>query len=270
MTWAYLTILRSTCAGLLVAACSAASAQDLEPAPESAPDVVSAVGNDLWLPGWPLQPGDDWLVLVCAGAGCELVAASLTAKVESRPYGESGMVGQRLHWQVAAQSSQPVVTWLWRDPSLTWLAPGVVPSVYPAGPHPAVIGPERTLEIVLTGVDGSEERLRPMLTDRQSGTAGLYLEARGQRQWLGELWSCLAPINAVLATQPPPASAFLAYLLWAGDLDRDGLTDYLIDFSGPVQARRWYLSSRVEDTDVDALVGQAGASLPGAGAGCDE
>lgn len=262
-------MLWSTCAGLYLAACSAAAAQDLEPEPLTAPDLVFAIGNDLWLPAWPLAPGDDWLALVCADAGCELVAATLTAKVESRPSPQHpvGIAGQRLHWQVATPSSLPVIAWLRREPTLAWLQPGVLPSVYPAVPQPAVLGPERTLEIVLTGVDGREERLRPMLTDRAAGTPGLYLDARGQRQWLGELWSCLAPINVILASPQPPRSTLLAYLLWAGDLDRDGLTDYLIDFSSRLQSRRWYLSSRAEE---EALVGLSGYGHPDAGIGCDE
>ncbi len=259
-------ILRSTCAGLFLAACSAAAAQDLEPEPVSAPDLSFAIGNDLWLPAWPLAPGDDWLALVCADAGCELVAATLTAKVESRPSPQHpvGIAGQRLRWQVATPSSLPVIAWLRRDPALAWLMPGVLPSVFPAAAQPAVIGSERTLEIVLA-VDGSEERLRPMLTDRAASTAGLYLEARGERQWLGQL--CLAPLNAILAGPPPPRSALIAYLLWAGDLDRDGLTDYLIDFSSSMQSRRWYLSSRADE---DGLVGLSGYGHPDVGIGCDE
>lgn len=262
-------MLRSTCAGLFLAACGAVVAQDLAPEPGSAPDLNFAIGNDLWLPAWPLAPGDDWLALVCADAGCELVAATLTAKVEPRPSPRHpvGMAGQRLHWQLATPSSLPVIAWLRRDPALAWLLPGALQSAYPAAPQPAVIGPERTLEILLTGVDGREERLRPMLTDREAGTAGLYLDARGQRQWLGELWSCLSPLDAILAAPPPPRSALLGYLLWAGDLDRDGLTDYLIDSSSPLQSRRWYLSSRAEG---EALVGMSGYGHPDAGIGCDE
>lgn len=258
---------RATCGALLVAACGVASAEDLERV--SDPDLVFAVGNDLWLPAWPLPPGDDWLALVCAGSGCELVEATLAAKVESRqiPHYQVGTAGQRLHWEAPAQSAQPVIAWLRRDPALTWLGPGALPSVYPAGPYPAAIGPDRTLEISLTGVDGREQRLRPMLTDQQAGTAGLYLEARGQRQWLGELWSCQQPLNAVLAVPPPPPSALLAYLLWAGDLDRDGVTDYLIDFSDSMHSRRWYLSSRADD---ESLVGLAGIGHPAAGIGCDD
>jgi len=210
------------------------------------------VGNGQWLAGTGFKNGNEWLALACGAAGCRLVPATLSVKTKRSR--------QQLHFQAAAAVNGRVIAWFPANPASPWLAPGPVPTHFGAGGQPKETG--RGSEEALIDLPGGETAiLMPMLLSDPAPPAplppALLLLRVGERRQLllGQLGQCTHSFRS------------RDYLLWSGDLDRDGKPDFLISFvdgDGPIHL---YLSSTAKPK---RLVGLAGVyNPPSAGVECD-
>ena len=94
---------------------------------------------------------------------------------------------------------------------------------------------------------------RPLF-DAEGGRFLLQLRAQGKRQLLDELGLCSHTVST-------------NYLVWAGDLDRDGQPDYLIDFADEIGEAKLYLAHAAAAKE---LAGVAGVYVPSPfGGECD-
>lgn len=214
----------------LLAIWSTASLADIQ----VSDDASMVVENDVWQPGNRYQQGEDWLALVCTPAQCRFEPARLTVRPESWQghYDDEPTEGQQLTFQRSNEGEEMVIAWFLKRPQREWLAPGpVVTYVSKAG---ALQRPptEGTYEIAIPLPEGGEARFVPLF-DRAGRAFHLQLRAHGQRQMLGELGSCWHELST-------------DYLLWAGDMDRDGKPDYLISFVDADGQVVLYLSSVAE------------------------
>lgn len=220
------------------------------------------VGNSIWQPGRQYANGTDWLALACTGQGCALVPASLHVSPESWQghYDDQPTRGQKLTFKKIAPSNDKVLAWLRTTRAPSWLTAGTVPTYHSTAKprkRPPTVG---TLETLVTLPSGESATLVPMLLRAKAGSGNssdflLQLRSGDRRQFLaGQLGLCSREITT-------------SYLLWAGDLDRDGRPDYLISFvdaDGPIHL---YLSGRARD---DYLVGLGGTyDAPPHGGECD-
>jgi hypothetical protein len=219
------------------------------------------LGNDVWQPGRHFESGQDWLGLACDVNGCTLGPASLVVKVESWQghYDDEPTSGQRLTFRLNGDSTATVVAWFDTKSAPTWVKPGPVPTYYsPSLPlirktgdgdlEASIALPNRQQAVLIPMLLAPElmHRISPGHGDSTPAVL-LQLRARNKRQLLlGYLGACEGVIDP------------RRYLQWAGDLDRDGLADYLISFvdeDGPVHL---YLSSAAKP---GKLVGLAGIYL---------
>jgi hypothetical protein len=126
-----------------------------------------------------------------------------------------------------------------------WLRPGPVVS------WGSIVGGLRrasgsgTLELEAGPVGDAVARFVPLL-DVQHQRCLLQLRLKDKRQTLGELDDCQHSPNT-------------GYLLWAGDLDGDGLPDYLVTYVHDRSSAVLYLSSLAAR---DGLVGVAAGIEP--------
>lgn len=228
------------------------------------------VGNDLWLPGKRFEDGNDWLALVCDVKGCAFQAAALSVEAElwQGHYDDEPTSGQRLNFSTGAAHDGEVHGWFRKAPAFRWLAQGDV-ATYHSSMHRSGILPDRSaLEAAIVLPNNETARLVPLLAtssmlnklqlDRNYSWTRAVLQLRSQqkRQLLpGDLGTCAGLFH--------PRN----YLLWAGDLDRDGMPDYLIsyiDADGPVHL---FLSTAANP---DQLVGLGGVyDSPPHGGECD-
>lgn len=211
------------------------------------------VGAEAVHAGRPFAASERWLALSCADAGCRLVPATLSIDEPHRGrHGSATEPRQLLRFTTPATPDARVVAWFRTDPGLAWLRPGEVVRHFDgsAPPSPTGQGSEEA-RIDLPG--GASARLVPLLLRRpgpedERPPVLLQLRAEGRRQLLpGLLGRCTFSFAAA------------QYLLWAGDLDRDGQADYLIRFAdgnGPIHL---YLSGQAR---AGKLVGLAGVYNP--------
>lgn len=242
---------------LLMLAQTATSAADDEPV--SAPNLLNFVqGEDVWVPGWVFSNSDDWLALSCTEQACQLVEAALKVTPASWQghHDEIATSGQRLAFRTSIDSPGKVVAWIRQDEELSWLRPGAIEFYYAYELSPIVQNEKDTYEIIITSADESPVTLAPVLRmeagqERSYARPGdpifLLLRAAGAQQLLSEqIAACSGELN-------------LEYLLWSGDLDRDGRTDYLIDYTDSAMGTvRFYLSSYAKPGQ---LVGEAGIGV---------
>lgn len=230
-------------------------------------------GNNIWQPGRQFKNGSNWLALVCNEKACSFEPASLKVsdKAWQGHYDDQPTSGQHLLFKQSGASGSKVIAWFESATALPWLRLGAIPSYYTGADKTARPSGKGTLEIAIVLPSGETAKLVPMLLTaeqaaklsnqhtpqypRNWGSFLLQLRAKGKRQLLlGELGVCGHAIDR-------------GYLLWAGDMDRDGKTDYLINFidqDGPVHL---YLSSLA---GAGQLVGLAGIHLaPPFGGECD-
>lgn len=226
-------------------------------------------GNNIWQPGRQFKNGSNWLALACNKKACSFEPASLKVSNEAWQghYDDQPTSGQYLLFKQSGASGSKVIAWFESATALPWLRLGTIPSYYTGADKTARPSGKGTLEIAIVLPGGETAKLVPMLVTAepaaklsnqytpQSDSFFLQLRAKGKRQLLlGELGMCSHTIDR-------------GYLLWAGDMDRDGKTDYLINFideDGPVHL---YLSSLA---GARQLVGLAGIHLaPPGGAECD-
>lgn len=222
------------------------------------PDVPSrgpvrfVVGNHQWQPGTGFRSGRGWLALACDAAGCRLVPAALSVKFKRSE--------QQLRFQAAEAADRHVIAWFAADSASPWLAPGPVATYYNGDGRPKETG-KGSEEALIAPPGGVTAILMPMLVAAPDPSASLppalLLLRIGERRQLllGQLGLCTHSFHSK------------DYLLWAGDLDRDGKPDFLISFvdgDGPIHL---YLSSAAKPK---RLVGLAGVyNPPSTGSECD-
>jgi hypothetical protein len=215
-------------------------------------DVRIVVGNDLELPGRQFGRDREWMALACVDGLCQLVPADLSV-TQARPDARAraaDRTAQHLHFRSVAPAGSEVVAWFQRSAAQAWIAPGVVPTYHHRGqgrPAEAGAGTEEAL-IRLPG--GGSAALVPMMLAPPSPEESLppltllQLRSGGARQLLlGLLGRCTGEFSSE------------RYVLWVGDLDRDGRPDYLIGFGeigGPVHL---YLSGDAKAGELVRLAG---------------
>lgn len=222
--------------------------------------VMFVYGNDVWQPGWAFDDSHHWLALACSKRGCGLGPANLkvTAASWQGRHDSHATSGQKLSFQMRGKSAAKPLLWFKGDAKLSWLKAGRVPTYYSAEYFLPKQNNADTFEINIKNASGDQESLVPVLiapADRPAAAirddrqhAYLQLRARGKRQLIDEpIAACSQQLNR-------------EYLQWAGDLDGDGKTDYVLNFldRATTGAIKLYLSSRAPS---DALVGLAGAGL---------
>jgi hypothetical protein len=219
--------------------------------------VQFVVGNDLWQPGKKYKSGSDWLALLCDGKSCTLSPAALAVKDElwQGHYDDQPTAGQQLLFKETPGASGKPVAWLRTTGAPSWLKQGPVPSYYAGGSYNQLPGKKGTMEYLIETPDGRKATLVPMLVPKSFlekladkkegavyyGTLLLQLRTQEKRQLLpGAFGMCSGEITP-------------NYLLWAGDLDRDGKPDFLvsyIDADGPVHL---FLSGVAKSTQIVGL-----------------
>lgn len=205
------------------------------------------MGDNPWQPGQRYRSGDDWLALVCAKAGCGFEPGTLTVRREpwQGHYDNKPTRGQRLAFRRQAAGVGTVLAWFRHDPAVPWLQPGPVATYWAATSRKKRPATEGTLELAVDLPGGAQATLVPLL-DAEQGRFLLQLRAQGKRQILDELGQC----SRMVSTD---------YLVWAGDLDRDGRPDYLINFADQIGEARLYLA---RDAAAGELVGVAASYVP--------
>jgi hypothetical protein len=144
--------------------------------------------------------------------------------------------------------------WFQRSAQHVWLQPGPVTghSVSRRSDTPG------TLELTVSAPDGTSAQLLPVLNigaPNESATIHLQLRSGPTRQLLdGQLSVCGSPVST-------------DYLLWAGDLDRDGRSDFVINFVDADGQVLLYLSSARSPSQIVAKAGTFDA--PPFGGECD-
>lgn len=233
----------------MLACCLSSQAQQVDAPADSADAMIELMPADgTWLPGAWYRSGGGWLGLACQGARCRLVPARLSVRAEARKSDDGPQPGQRLRFSTESRQQGQVLAWMRRQRGVTWQAPGEVSTmaaVTQGFERPDTPG---ALEIRLMHPKQGEMRLVPMF-DQAHGEYELQLRTRTQRQTL-DVWQSCSPDVAP------------DYLLWAGDVDRDGQADFLIRGLADPGRTVLFLSSRAQ---ADELVGFAGHHVHGEG-----
>jgi len=215
----------------------------------------------LWFPGESFKNSDNWLALTCSQAECKLSPAKLVVQAEAWQghYDEQPTQGQRLSFSLTKPQQAQVVAWFNTNSAANWLRPGPVTSYQ--SPLSAYNRPplKGTLEVRINLPDSYVDLLPVVITQETmkrvwpeqrhyNSIKLLQLRDRGKRQLLlGRLWECDGFTSEVIKPEK--------FLRWAGDLDRDGLADYMISFIDVEGVAHLYLSGKTEQ---NKLVGLAG------------
>ncbi|EHR71608.1 hypothetical protein BurJ1DRAFT_2784 [Burkholderiales bacterium JOSHI_001] len=213
--------------------------------------------------GSHLSNGSAWLTLSCDADRCALRPSRLRATpVRTIVSPTRSAPGQRLTWQprgaVPAGPAGQAVAHLPLDPQLAWLTAGPVPTwVAPNGPRQRPDTPG-DFDVLLRAGPSGPEMLVPVLSPGAGDGFGLELRAGPRAQLLGSFGRSVGDTSDANLAQAGDPYALLkskAYLVWAGDLDRDGQTDLALALDPEAIELTLYLSSWAEN---GALVGLAG------------
>lgn len=204
-----------------------------------------------WRLGSEALPAQGWFALGCDDQDCALYQVSVQISSLSRSQGDDQYVyGRVVRLASELPAGQRLLALLHTDQP-PWLHEGPLTTYHPRpGPLPKD-GHDRDFDLRLPGLAG-EEVLMPVRLDFDgyTETIGLRLRRGEQVQWLGVVQLCAYQLHD-------------RYLSWAGDLDRDGAGDYLIDLSGAGSQPRLLLSSYAGPGEMVGLAGGA-ASAPSA------
>lgn len=250
---------------LLASVAVAATAQNVD-GDDSPPQLQMVVGNGDSVSAFDAS-ASGWLALACDARGCALVPARVDTRNAPAADDAASPASDEVKLVRVHPDVRAVVAWL-QPPSgwpLAWLRPGAV-RTYGLGPD-GFQRPHTAGSYELSVSQGGKEiaRMVPMV-DPKAKAYVLQLRVGEQRQVFDHaLWQCTG-------------SGGSNYLLWAGDLDRDGQPDYLVNFldedtDEPLAGRGYivlYLSSyagtsRAENDD---LVGVAAEYQVDGGADC--
>jgi len=238
--------------GLFLLVCAAsAPAQEIEPDAEAG--ITFSLDSKPWQPGQRYRSGNDWLALVCQKSECRLEPAKLMVRKEKwqSHYDNEATDGQRLTFKRQTSGPGQVLAWFRLDANVPWLVPGPVATYAASTAKPKRPASEGTLELAVDLPDGTQATLVP-LYDKPNGKFLLQLRVPGKRQLLDELGACSHEVTS-------------DYLVWAGDLDRDGQPDYLINFADG--EGKLYLGKQAAPNEI---AGEAGVySPPPHGGECD-
>ena len=222
------------------------------PATATSGPIKFIVGNDRHQAGAAFKTGVAWLALACSAAECRLVPANLRVKAQRG--------GQQLHFEAADAAGTRVIAWFAVKQAPSWLVPGAIPTYYSGKGRPKGTG-KGTEEALISLPDGNTAILMPILLASPDPSAplppALLLLRVGERRQLllGQLGLCSHRFRSE------------DYLLWVGDLDKDGKPDFLVSFvdgDGPIHL---YLSSAAKPQQ---QVGLAGVyNPPPSGTACD-
>ena len=251
----FFSALLGSAMGLLMGASALAAERGDATAPPGSSPVEFLLGADQWQPGDRYRSGSQWLALVCSKTDCQLEPAKLTVRREKWQghYDDQPTQGQRLVFRRQTAGPGTVLAWFKQDPAAPWLQAGPVPTYGAATFRKKRPASEGTLELAVDLPHGGQATLVPLF-DAEGGRFLLQLRAQGKRQLLDELGLCSHTVST-------------DYLVWAGDLDRDGQPDYLIDFADEVGEAKLYLARAAAAKE---LAGVAGVYVPSPfGGECD-
>lgn len=186
----------------------------------------------------------------CIGSECKLLPARLSVRRTTLERKYDGKVaGQTLSFSLKQPVKGDVILWLKPTAKSPWLRRGSVATYTVSTSDLKSPLSQGTLEIAVDLPDGKEAHLLPLLKrpDNSTSRSELWLQLRafGKRQILHQVGTCSGMLSR-------------DYLLWAGDLDGDGLPDFVVDGESYAGGPMLYLSSIARGGD---LVGVAGHAL---------
>ena len=226
---------------LLSLACSLAIAGQARRLPDNGIEFV--LGGDQWQPGHRFHSGHDWLALACIRKECTLEPASLAVKTETWQghYDDQPNDGQHLSFRRQSPGPGTVLAWFHLDSRVPWLSPGPVATYATSTSGTKRPASEGTLELAVDLPDHRQATLVP-LYDRKQNAFLLQLRVPGKRQILDAIASCSHVVTPT-------------YLVWAGDIDRDGKPDFLIDLSDDVGSAHLYLAGQAGPDEIAGIAG---------------
>lgn len=217
------------------------------------------VGNEVWMPGWTFYDSRDWFALTCRARECRLVPATLKVTPSSwrGHYDDRATSGQTLKFEKPGDAPGEAVAWIHRNTVQPWISAQRMDTYYVHGQTDVAQVDKNTFEIIVRTADNMPRYLAPVLIPRTGeaddssprddrGHIFLQLKAGEEQQLFSEpLAACTGELQ-------------LDYLLWSGDLDRDGKPDYLIDYRDrAIGTVKFYLSGFAADEELVGLAGTA-------------
>jgi hypothetical protein len=242
--------------GLLMGASAMAGEQGDATTPLGSKLVEFLLGADQWQPGERYRSGSQWLALVCSKNGLPVGAR----QAHGAPREVAGPLRRPAH-PGPATGVPPPDGWPRHGAGLVQTRPRCALAAGRAGahlrgpPHSEKSAPPAKARWSWRWIcpSGGQATLVPLF-DAEGGRFLLQLRAQGKRQLLDELGLCSHTVST-------------DYLVWAGDLDRDGQPDYLIDFADEVGEAKLYLARAAAAKE---LAGVAGVYVPSPfGGECD-
>lgn len=238
-------------AAMLLAGGLPVDAQGTEPGPDTGIEFL--LGGEQWQPGQRFRAGADWLALVCVRAECSFEPARLAVRREQWQghYDDKPTNGQKLTFSRQTSGPGKVLAWFRLNPRAPWITPGPVTTYAASTARIKRPASEGTLELAIDLPDGTQAALVP-LYDREGKRFLIQLRVPGRRQLLDEIGSCSHTVST-------------EYLVWAGDLDRDGKPDYLIVFADEVGGVREVGEAKLylgKEAGPGEIVGVAGVYVP--------
>lgn len=222
-------------------------------------------GNNVWHKGNKFTSGQNWLGLYCLEGDCKWIPASLKTKKETIwvGWGKYDEGYEKIKGQVLTfETKQPdlsnnIVMWVLNKPnSPRWLKQQVVETHYifnGSNINTELNEKNQLFETQFNDNQGALKSIIPMKLNQHSNETWLnetflQIRERDKRQFL--LSSLSASECEIVDVSSVPN-----YLLWAGDMDQDGKTDYIINFSPNSNHVHLYLSANAIPTEIVDLAG---------------
>lgn len=228
--------------------------------------LIIASGNKTFYEGSKFSSSQHWLGLYCSNWHCKWIPAKLKVKQESIWVGEGKydagyeeVKGQLLTFETKEpQFTTGVVMWVLKKPnSPKWLQEATVKTYYATS---SLVSDDdnknHTFEQQFKDDKGEIKKIVPqkLLTpsvDVAANETFLQLVQGEKKQFFLSSLS----IEAERECQPADVNTANNYLFWAGDMDHDGKTDYLINFSANGDNVHLYLSGVAKQDETVALTG---------------
>lgn len=234
-------------------------------AKQNSKKMVIVSGNKVWHRGNEFSSGRNWLGLYCLGSDCKWIPAALKTKKDTISVGwgkyDEGyekIKGQILTFETGQSDlNNKIVIWVLNKPnSPRWLKQQMVKTHYVADGLNMDTKPDekkQLFEIHFKDYQNAIKSIIPMKLNQHSNETWLnetflQIRKRDKRQFL--LSSLSASECEIVDVSSVPN-----YLLWAGDMDQDGKTDYIINFSPNSNHVHLYLSANAIPTEIVDLAG---------------